>query len=97
MNSNIDTGEKYRVRLTRVPVIPVRCTVNPLLSPQLRLIHIRQLFRTQYAVFRLDTGNIYWWWCILFCRVLSNTNTNTSTNYDTNTNTNTNTKSLSRN
>ena len=38
--------------------------------PQLRFIHIHQLFRIQYTLFRLDTVNIYWWWCIKLCRVI---------------------------
>ena len=40
------------------------------LFPQLIFIHIHQLFGTQYTLFELDTVNIYWWWCINFCRVL---------------------------
>ena len=38
-------------------------------SPQLIFIHIHQLFRILYTLFQLDTVNIYWWWCIHFCRV----------------------------
>ena len=38
-------------------------------NPQLIFIHIHQLFRTQCTSFLLDTANIYWWWCINFCRV----------------------------
>ena len=38
-------------------------------NPQLRCIHIHQLFRILYTLFRLDTVSIYWWWCINFCRV----------------------------
>ena len=37
--------------------------------PQLGLVHIRRLFRVQYTLFKLDTVNIYWWWCISLCRV----------------------------
>ena len=36
--------------------------------PQLMFIHIHQLFRILYALFELDTVNIYWW-CINSCRV----------------------------
>ena len=38
-------------------------------GPQLRFIHIHQLFRIQYTCFQLDTVNSYWWICIIFCRV----------------------------
>ena len=40
------------------------------LCPQLIFIHIHQLFRILYTLFWLDTANIYWWWCMNFCRVL---------------------------
>ena len=40
-------------------------------GPQLVLVHMHQLFRIPYTLFQLelDTVNIYWWWCIKFCRV----------------------------
>ena len=40
------------------------------LNPQLTFIHIHQLFRIHYTWFKIDTVNIYWWWCINYCRVL---------------------------
>ena len=39
------------------------------LDPQLIFILIHQLSRIQYTLFQLDIVNIYWWWCINFCRV----------------------------
>ena len=38
-------------------------------SPQLIFIHIHQLVRIQWTLFQLDTVNIYWWWCMNYCRV----------------------------
>ena len=37
--------------------------------PQLRSIHIHQLFRIQYTRFELDTVNIDWWIWKDFCLV----------------------------
>ena len=37
--------------------------------PQLRFIHIHQLFRIQYTCFELDTANTDWWICANFCLV----------------------------
>ena len=31
--------------------------------------YLVQLFIILYTLFQLDTANIYWWWCINFCRV----------------------------
>ena len=36
---------------------------------QLRFIHIRRLFRIQYACFELDTVDIDWWTCVHICLV----------------------------
>ena len=41
-------------------------------TPQLRFIHIHQLFIIHYTLFQVDTVNIYWWWCIDYCRVHTN-------------------------
>ena len=38
--------------------------------PQLMFIHMHQSFRVLYTLFKSDTVNIYWWWCIDSCRVL---------------------------
>ena len=38
--------------------------------PQLIFIHIHQLFRILYTLFKLDTVNMYWWWCINIWRVI---------------------------
>ena len=32
-------------------------------SPQLRSIHVHQLFRIQYTCFELDAVNVGWWIC----------------------------------
>ena len=37
--------------------------------PQLIFIHIHRLFRILSTLFKLYTVNIYWWWCINYCRV----------------------------
>ena len=37
--------------------------------PQLRFIHIHQLFRIYYTCFKLDTVNIHWWICLNVCLV----------------------------
>ena len=37
--------------------------------PQLIFIHIHQLFRMLYTSVSLNTVNVYWWWCMIFCRV----------------------------
>ena len=37
--------------------------------PQLRCIHLHQLFRIQYTCFELDAVNIDWWMCIHVCRL----------------------------
>ena len=42
--------------------------------PQLRFIHIHQLFRILYTLL-VDTVNIYWWWCINSCRAALATRT----------------------
>ena len=35
----------------------------------LKTDRIHQLCKIQCTLFRLDTANIYWWWCINLCRV----------------------------
>ena len=38
-------------------------------TPQLRFIHIHQLFRIQCTCFELDSVNIDWWICVISCLV----------------------------
>ena len=62
----VNLPSELRSRSGGVFTAEIARLVPPEKDPQLRFIHVRQLFRIQHTCFQLDAVNVDWWICINF-------------------------------